>query len=92
MTNLKPIHECNAREVEMMVGKAMCAWANAEANRKFWEAEENASLKRGIQVEVEKAMSEYEATVRCIAMFVSDTLPAICKHVIDRAETELLAA
>lgn len=78
----------NEMEVRMMVGKAMCAYANAEANRKFWEAEENASLKRGIQVEVEKAMSEYEATVRCIAMFANEHLPEICKTVIEMAEEE----
>ena len=88
MTNLNPIHECNAREVEMMVGKAMCAWANHESAMK---AEQQLRREYGDKVfdaTTAAQMSEYEAMVRCIAMFVSDTLPAICEHVIGRAEAE----
>lgn len=93
MTNLNPIHECNAREVEMMVGKAMCAYANWSMCNEHPDALEVQYGSREMFVSLKSGWeNEYEATVRCIAMFVSDTLPAICKHVIDRAEAELLTA
>lgn len=96
MKNLNPIQECNAREVEMMVGKAMCAYANwmvaidakNTERAKHWTVEQQVSQERVIAAHA----SEYEATIRIIEMFVSDSIYAIQAYVADRAEAELLAA
>lgn len=86
---LTPTNEANAREIEMMVGKAMCSYANYRG-----ALNEHKSLVKqygALGVEVTKAQykSEYEATVRCIAMFVSEPVPTICQVVIDRCRSEL---
>lgn len=88
MSNLTPHNEANAREIEMMVGKAMCAWANwmdIADNRKKYESEYGSTM---TEVEKTAAMSEYEATVRCIAMFTEERLPQVCEYVIERAKAE----
>jgi hypothetical protein len=78
--NLTPFNACNAREIQMMVSKAVCAYANAtrchEVNPK--SANEIA------------LMAEYEATVRCIEMFVRESLVEVCQYVIAEAE-EMMA-
>lgn len=72
-------NKANEREVEMMVGKAMCAYAN-------WQSAES----RPFAIEQRVAhRSEYEATCRCIAMFTVEPLPEVCKTIIDRAKSEL---
>lgn len=90
MTNLNPIHECNAREVEMMVGKAMCAYANLDRVIKSEElfVESGAGTKEQVEIAKAKHASEYEATIRIIEMFVSDSIYAIQAYVVDRAEAE----
>lgn len=92
MTNLNPIHECNAREVEMMVGKAMCAYANWQNGLKaVYGAEDDADRTMYKQNAI-ACKSEYEATIRIIDMFVKDSLYAIQSYVDARAEEELLDA
>ena len=82
-------NEDNERQIEMMVGKAMCAYANwhrsTDKNHFFF--------KSGVsELEKEKArtahQSEYEATVRCIAMFVEQPLSYVCEYIIARCFEE----
>ena len=79
--------KANEREVEMMVGKAMCAYAN-------WKQTEaadynNPQFRHVSQYEVMAAQeSEYETTCRCIAMFTVEHLPEVCQTIIDRAKSE----
>lgn len=92
MTNLNPIHECNARDIERMVGKAMCAYANWQNSLKAVYGAEDDADRTMFKQNAIACKSEYEATIRCIEMFVSDSIYAIQAHVVDRAEAELLAA
>ena len=86
-TKLTPCNPANEREVEMMLGKAMCAYAN-------WQRAEAADyyapeFRHESQYEVVAAhRSEYEATVRCIAMFVRESVTSICIAVIERCKRE----
>ena len=83
-TSLTPYHECDERPIEMMVGKAMCAYANWQrVERDYGDI---APSQRGeLCVAYE---NEYEATVRCIAMLVREGVPTICMAVIERAKQE----
>lgn len=82
-------NEDNERQIEWMVGKAMCAYANW---RRATERPEGFFFKNASEDEQEKAKvafnSEYEATVRCIAMFVNQPTSCICGYVIARVEEE----
>ena len=85
---LTTYNECDERPVEMMVGKATCAYANYKG-----AVNEHKSLVEEfgvISVEVTEAqyLSEYEATVRCIAMFVEQPTSYICQYVISRCFEE----
>jgi len=86
-TIITATHKVNEPQVEAMVGKAMCAYAN-------WRETENADyddpqFRHESQYEVVAAYrAEYEATVRCIAMFVDQPTSYICKYVIDRCAEE----
>ena len=88
MKNLTAYNECNEREIESMVGKAMCAWANHESAMR---AEKQLRAEYG-DATFEKVtaaqLSEYEATARCIGFFVKESLPEICAYIIERAEKE----
>lgn len=75
-TSLTPINPANEREVEMMMGKAVCAWANATAGE--YQIERYRHM----------AMAEYEATARCIGLFVREPLWKVCSAIIDRAKAE----
>lgn len=88
MKNLTANNKANEREIEMMVAKAMCAYAN-------WQSTEDDAISlvtiygdAMVDRSITAHKSEYEATVRCIAMFVSESVPAICQHVIDRCTEE----
>lgn len=72
-----PINPANSREVEMMMGKAMCAWANATTGG-YHQIERYRHM----------AMAEYEATARCIDMFVREPLWKVCSTIIERAKAE----
>lgn len=88
--NLTVTKSTNQREVEMMFGKAMCAYANWMVVRKCVLED----LDMGFDPDADKsryvtaAKSEYEATVRCIAMFTVEHLPEVCQTIIDRAKSE----
>ena len=81
MKNLRPWNEANEREISMMVGKAMCAYANMV--KAMSENMESCTI---------ACQSEYEATVRCIDMFVKDSVYPVQAYVTERAEAELLAS
>ena len=85
--NLTAYNEANEREISMMVGKAMCAYANHIG---YGEQLKNPTLKefgkKDAMLAGERAWAEYEATVRCIDMFVKDDLYEIQRHVIAKAE------
>ena len=78
---LTAIHEGTDREISMMVGKAMCAYAN------LTNATEAGMLNTAIALE-----SEYEATVRCIDMLVCENLYAIQHYIVNRANAELITS
>ena len=84
-------NEDNERQVEQMVGKAMCAYANWMVARECVLEDIN----KGFEAEPEKHRavvahkSEYEATVLCIGMFVDQPTSYICQYVIARAKEEL---
>lgn len=86
-TKLTPINPDNARVVDMMAAKAVCAYAN-------WQAAEqadffDAQFRHESQYEVVAAhRSEYEATVRCVAMLVRESVPTICLAIISQAKSE----
>ena len=77
---LHPIDESMAEPLRRMEGKAMCALANWQGARPAanmdmnWAGEDAA-----------RAESEYEATVRCMAMLTREPLHEVCEHVIDKA-------
>lgn len=76
MKKLTAYNPENDRQIEQMVSKAMCAYANAmEIN----------NLNR---TQHEIYMSEYEATVRCIDMFVKESIYEIQFAVIESAKEE----
>lgn len=85
---LTPIHECNERAIEMMSGKAICSYANwREYSDNYAEYIQNykASV---IEKAITESRSEYEATVRCIAMLVREHLPEVCVCIINQAKAE----
>ena len=88
MKKLTAYNKANDRQIEMMMGKAMCAYANMA------EVEKNKSElvaihgRHQVLMTIECHKSEYEATVRCIEMFVKESLPEICRAVIDSCKEE----
>lgn len=81
-------NEDNERQVDRMVGKAMCAYANYKGAKN--EHKNLVKQYGAISVEVTEAqyMSEYEATVHCIALFVDQPTSFICNYVIARCFEE----
>lgn len=89
--NLTAYNPSNDREISSMFSKAMCAYANwqdAEKNTKTLEATHG---KENVALHIAACQSEYEATVRCIALFVKEGLPTICRSVIETCEREFWA-
>lgn len=91
MRNLTAYNECNDREIEIMVGKAMCAYANLDRVTKSEElfVESGAGTKEQVEIAKAKHASEYEATVRCIDFFVRENLYEIQDYIIERTAEEL---
>lgn len=85
MKNLTAYNSQNDREIGMMMGKAMCAYANF-LNAK--EHEEHEFKYQPKEVVVQKHLSEYEATVRCIGMFVKESIYEIQLAVTDSCKEE----
>lgn len=84
---LTAYNECNDREIEAMVGKAMCAFANAREMFKLPYTDPRFRHETQDEV-VSSLMAEYEATVRCIDLFVRESLYEIQSYVSGRAKTE----
>ena len=83
-----PRHKDNQLAVDMMFGKALCAyvnWCNTED-----DAEQLASEHGEVRVReaIAAHQSEYEATVRCLAMLTEEHLPQVCMAVIEAAGEE----
>lgn len=90
MKKLTAYNSQNDREISMMMGKAMCAYANWKMAT---ERPEGFFFKNVKPMERKLAtagfMSEYEATVRCIDMFVKESIYEIQNAVIESAKEEL---
>lgn len=88
MTKLNAYNESNEREINSMVGKAMCAYANMSKVIEHEELmiESGAFTKEQVEIAKAKHASEYEATVRCIEMFVKNSIYEIQHYVIAEAE------
>ena len=86
-TKLNICNECDERPVEMMVGKAMCAWANARETFKIPHTDPRFDAVSQDEI-VAMLNAEYEATIRCIAMFVTNSLDEIQAYVTGRAKAE----
>lgn len=72
----------NKREVEMMFRTAVCAYAN-------WKSlEDYKNLDKDLYTEYVSRRAEYEATVRCIDVFVQERLHQVYYAVIDEASKE----
>ena len=84
MKKLTAYNSQNDREISMMMGKAMCSYAN-------WQQERNSDREDKVQKKLieQSHRSEYEATVRCIDMFVKESIYEIQFAVIESAKEEL---
>lgn len=89
MKKLTAYNPENDRQIEQMVGKAMCAYANWQSNDSSAGICNDKKLARFHANMALIDQGEYEATVRCIAMFVKDSVPTICTYVIDRCKSKL---
>ena len=85
MKGLTATNKANEREIEMMVGKAMCAYAN-------WQSTEGDAINLATvygDAMVDRAVtaykSEYEATIRILEFFVEESIYEIQEHVTMRA-------
>ena len=85
---LHTYNDCDEIPVRMMVGKAMCAYSNWQSVE---DDRDHLSSLYGSELVEKSAIahkSEYEATIRCIDMFVKDGLYAIQDYVTGRAKDE----
>lgn len=85
---ITPYNKDNEREVEMMVGKAMCAYANWQSVKDDRDQLTSLYGRELVEKSLSAHESEYEATVRCIAMFVEQPTSYICSYVISRCHEE----
>lgn len=91
MKNLTAYNECNEREINSMVGKAMCAYANHESAMKAEGQLRRDYGDKAFERTTAAQWSEYEATVRCIDMFVRESIYEIQDFVIAEAEKMMAA-
>lgn len=89
MKQLTAIKKCNATEIDMMLNKAAAAYANARITAdKPYNAPE---FRHVSQTEIGAAFfAEYEATVRCIAMFVKENIYEI-QSIVGKMTAEIIA-
>lgn len=89
MKKLNAYNSQNDREISMMMGKAMCAYANWQnhRNNKSELAEQFGMAQ--VQAAIAASQSEYKATVRCIDFFVKESIYEIQFAVIESAKEEL---
>lgn len=85
---LTATNACNDRVIEMMFGKALCAYANWKSTEDDREQLTALYGKDTVEKSIVAHQSEYEATVRCLAMLTVEHLPQVCMAVIEQAEEE----
>jgi len=88
MKKLTAYNSQNDREIEMMMGKAICAYANWKSTEDDRDQLEMLYGRETVDKSITAHKSEYEATVRCIEMFVKESVPTICVAVIDSCKEE----
>ena len=89
-TKLTAINEINERNVEVMMGKAICAFANARTI--FKKSYNDPQFRHVSQDEIVAACeAEYEATVRCLDLLVKENLYEIQQIIRDCAEEMMRA-
>lgn len=89
-TKLTAINPANERQIEVMFGKAVCAYANALETFKLPYTD--GRFRHVPQDEIVAACeAEYEATVRCLDLFVNENLYEIQQIVRDCAEEMMRA-
>ena len=86
--NLTAKNTCNDLAIEMMFGKALCAYANWKNNQSCAAICTDESLAKFHADAAIASQSEYEATVRCLAMLTVEHLPEVCMAVINQAKEE----
>ena len=87
---LTAIHEGTEREIEMMVGKAMCAYENWQVALKcvyddYKLGEEGYTAN---YIRAARNKSEYEATAHILEFFVQENIYDIQRYVLARAKAE----
>lgn len=92
-TKLTAINEINERNVEVMMGKAVCAYANLQRVIEYEELFVESGAVTHEQAEVAKARhaSEHEATVRCLDLFVKENLYEI-QQIVRACAEEMMRA
>lgn len=80
MKNLTAINKANERAIDMMMGKAMCSFANLKQTLDGSWDDTNAQ-----DVAIAAHRSEYEATVRILEFFVAENIYEIQHIVVDNA-------
>lgn len=89
MSNVTAFNHDNDRVVEMMMGKAICAYANMREAKNNMDELVQIHGRQQVILHIECLNSEYEATVRCIDMLVKEPLHEVCRIVIARCAEEL---
>lgn len=85
---LHATNKVNEREVEVMFGKAVCAQANRlyQTNcLRCYEGKERIELEKDIRADA----AEYEATVRCLDLFVDEDIYEI-QRIVHEAALDLV--
>lgn len=86
--NLNAKNNVNDLAIEMMFGKAICAYANWMNNQSCAAICNDEKLAKFHADAAIASQSEYEATVRCLAMLTVERLPQVCMAVIEQAKEE----
>ena len=88
MTKLNAYNSQNDRQIEAMFSKAMIAYVNLKDIQSSKEELIRAYGKHQVILRMECLESEYEATVRCIDVFVEERVPEIRVAVIEACKEE----
>lgn len=89
MKKLTAYNSQNDREISTMMGKAMCSYANWQERKSNKSELVKEFGKAQVEIAIVASQSEYEATVRCIDMFVKESIYEIQFAVIESAKEEL---
>lgn len=86
--NLTPYNEANAIQVEAMMSKAMCAYANLQSVEDDRDQLTSLYGRELVEKSLSAHESEYEATVRCVEMFVREGIYEIQQIVRENVKEE----